>query len=280
MMFLLWLLAVLLLLVLGVAMWFSHRYAWWRRPVDWSAPRILMYHMVSEHQPKAKFNKLRVPPQQFAAQLAWLQQQGFHFLTLSELRQQWKTGRLKPKSIAITFDDGYQDNFAQALPILQRYHAKATIYVVVDRHHRDWSSDKKAHHNSGELMREPKLTDDEVLELVNSGLIEIGSHTMTHANLSKLSTAEKQQQLSESRAALQQLTGQAIESFAYPFGIYDELDVAAAKQAGYLDAVTTVEGIQPRDPMPDFWQLQRIKISGKDNLLAFKCRIHTGKRGL
>lgn len=273
-----WLIAALSLLLIVVLV-LSHRYAWWRPTVDWQYPRVLMYHMVSEHQSGAKFNKLRVRPAAFAAQVAWLAEQGFTFLTMDELRTQWQNGTLKPKSIALTFDDGYADNLIHALPVLQRHQAKATIYVVVDRHDRDWSTYKKAHHNSGELAREVKLTDEQVMALVHSGLIEIGSHTLTHANLSTLDETGRCQELFASRQALQTLTGQPIDSFAYPFGIYSDADVSVAKDAGYLDAVTTIEGIDRRQPLPDFLQLKRIKVSGKDNLLAFKCRIRTGQRG-
>lgn len=270
---------VIFSIVVIALIWFSHRYAWWRKTVDWQQPRVLMYHMVSEHRPKAKFNKLRVTPAQFEKQVKWLSEQGFTFVTMSELHQNWSTQTLAPKTVAITFDDGYADNLHQAFPVLEKYKAKATIYVVVDRHDRDWSTYKKAHHNSGELAKEVKLTDAEVQQLVASGLIEIGSHTLTHANLANLNDEQRQEELHESRSKLQALTGQAVESFAYPFGIYSDADVKAAFKAGYSTATTTVEGIDLYLPQPDFLQLQRIKISGKDNMLAFKCRINTGHRG-
>jgi len=257
---------------------FSHRYAWWRRTVDWRQPRVLMYHMISPHRPKAKFNKLRVPPEQFAAQVQWLIAQGFNCVTMETLISQW--GRLPPKTVAITVDDGYADNLHAMLPILQQYNVPATIYVVVDRHDRDWSVYKKSHHNSGELALEIKLTDDEVRQLVASGLIEIGSHTLTHANLPRLEPHDRERELVESRLALQVLTGHSVDSFAYPFGLYGAADVAAARAAGYTNAVTTIEGIDPESPAPDFFQLKRIKVSGKDTLYAFKCRLRTGQRGL
>ncbi|OPZ02482.1 MAG: hypothetical protein BWZ09_02546 [Alphaproteobacteria bacterium ADurb.BinA305] len=68
-------------------------------------------------------------------------------------------------------------------------------------------------------------------------------------------------------------------SFAYPFGIYGEEDVALAREAGYTTAVTTIDGIDTRSPRPDPLQLKRIKISGKDNLFAFVMRMRGGKRG-
>ena len=242
--------------------------------MDWKRPRVLMYHMVREHIEGAKFNKLRVTPAQFEQQVAWMKVQGFHFVTMRELQQNW--GQHPEKTVAITFDDGYLDNLENAYPILEKYQAKATIYVVVDRHDRDWSTYKKVHHNSGELAREPKLNDAQVQFLANSGLVEIGSHTMTHANLDKLDDAECLLELNESKQQLEQLIQQPVTSFAYPFGIYSDRDVYLAQQAGYRNAVTTKEGIDGLSP--DFMQLQRIKISGKDSMFAVKLRIKLGKR--
>ena len=267
-------------LVLGAALaagWFSNRYAWWRRPVDWRHPRVLMYHMISPHRPGAKFNGLRVTPERFEAQLAWLKREGWHLFTISELWEQWDT--LPAKSVAITFDDGYADNLHNALPLLAKSDASATIYMVVDRHDRDWSTAKKTHHNTGELAREPKLNDEELQRLVASGRIEIGSHTLTHINLRTTAADNKRRELTESRRLLQAQTGQAVTSFAYPFGIYGDEDVALAREAGYTTAVTTIDGIDTRTPRPDPLQLKRIKVSGKDNMLAFVMRMRGGKRG-
>lgn len=243
-----------------------------KHKVVWSAPRILMYHMVREHIPNAKFNKLRVKPTEFEKQIAWMKEQGFHFVTMQELLENW--GSHPEKTVAITFDDGYLDNLENAFPILEKYQAKATIYVVVDRHDRDWSTYKKAHHNSGELAREEKLKDDQVKFLADSGLVEIGSHTMTHANLAKLNDEECFTELVQSKHALEFLTQKSVNSFAYPFGIYTERDVQIAKQVGYSNAVTTKEGIDEQHP--DFMQLKRIKISGKDSLRTVKRRLECG----
>lgn len=261
------------LLILVIA--FSYKYAWWKPAVDWKRPRVLMYHMVREHIEGAKFNKLRVKPAEFEKQVAWMKAENFHFVTMYELQQNWD--RHPEKTVAITFDDGYLDNLENAYPILEKYQAKATIYVVVDRHDRDWSTYKKAHHNSGELAREAKLNDEQVKALANSDLVEIGSHTMTHANLAKLDDVACLAELTQSKQALETVTQQSVTSFAYPFGIYCQRDVDMAKQAGYSNAVTTNEGIDLEQP--DFMQLQRIKISGKDSIFAVKLRLKIGKRG-
>lgn len=267
-----YILLILSLLFIG----FSYKYAWWKTPVDWKKPRVLMYHMVREHIAGAKFNKLRVKPAEFEKQISWMKQQGFHFVTMQQLEDQW--GQHPAKTVAITFDDGYLDNLEQAFPILKKYNIPATIYVVVDRHERDWSTYKKAHHNSGELMREAKLTDEQVIFLAESGLIEIASHTMTHANLAQLDDEQCLAELVQSKHALEAMIKKPVNSFAYPFGIYAHRDVKMAKQAGYSNAVTTIEGIDNQDA--DLLQLKRIKISGKDSLFAVKCRLRLGQRGL
>ena len=253
---------------------FSYKYAWWKPAVDWKRPRVLMYHMVRDHIDGAKFNKLRVKPTEFEKQVAWMKAEGFHFVTMQELQANW--GKHPEKTVAITFDDGYLDNLENAYPIIEKYQAKATIYVVVDRHDRDWSTYKKAHHNSGELAREPKLNDEQVKFLAQSGWVEIGSHTLTHANLDKLDEAECLKELFESKVQLEQLTNMPVTSFAYPFGIYSARDVEIAKQVGYSNAVTTNEGIDSEHP--DFMQLQRIKISGKDSMFAVILRLKLGQR--
>jgi len=238
----------------------------------WNRPRILMYHMVREHITNAKFNKLRVKPAEFEKQIKWMKEQGFHFVTMRELQENW--GNHPEKTVAVTFDDGYLDNLTNAFPILDKYQAKATIYIVVDRHDRDWSTYKKAHHDSGELMQEPKLNDEQVKLLALSGLVEIGSHTVTHANLDKLNDEQCFMELLESKKQLERLIHQPVESFAYPFGIYSQRDADLAKQAGYKTAVTTKEGIDSENY--DFFQLQRIKISGKDSMKIVKRRLECG----
>lgn len=268
----------LLLLCALWLVWFSLRYAWWRPVVSYHHPRILMYHMVSPHRKGARFNGLRVLPQRFEEQLAFLKRDGWHFFTMSELWRRWD--ELPEKSVAITFDDGYADNLGNALPLLEKYDACATVYVVVDRHDRDWSTHKKAHHDSGELAREPKLTDDEVLQLVRSGRIEIASHTLTHINMATTPLELKQHELVKAREALERLCERPIRSFAYPFGIFGDDDVALAQQCGYETAVTTIDGIDLRMPRPDPLRLKRIKVSGKDHQLAFILRLRGGKRGL
>jgi peptidoglycan/xylan/chitin deacetylase (PgdA/CDA1 family) len=253
---------------------FSHRYRWWRRAVPQSRPRILMYHMVRDPVPGATFNKLRVPPARFEAQLRWLRDRGWQFAFMSDLET---PEALPEKTVILTFDDGYADNLLNADPLMARFGAVATLYLVEDRFDRDWSTSKKAHHDSGELMREEKLSDAQVEEMLASGRWELGGHTRTHANLARAGDGERMEEIVGSRSTLAARFDVPLSSFAYPFGIYGDADVDAVRDAGYTTAVTTDEGI-PEDVRAEALELPRIKVSGRDNLLAFRFRMRSGRR--
>ena len=105
--------------------WFSWRYAWWRPPASPETPRILMYHLIREAVPGARFNKMRVAPEAFRRQVAWLTRNGWTFCFVSELiRTPNAPGQPR---VALTFDDGYRDNYLAAFPVLREFKAKATM---------------------------------------------------------------------------------------------------------------------------------------------------------
>lgn len=257
-----------------VAAYLSLRYAWWRPTVDYGHPRILMYHMVRQGRRGARFNKLRVAPETFERQLRYLVEHGWRFAFLSELAER----PVAPKTVALTFDDGYRDNYLTAHPLLVKYGAKATLFLVVDRFDRDWSTTKKAHHDSGELMREEKLSDADVRAMLASGAWELGAHTLTHALLRDLDDAERQREVVDARAAIETRFDTEVTSFAYPFGIYDADDVATVARAGYRFAVTTDPGISTRIA-DEALTLKRIKVSGREGLFGFTLRLRSGRRG-
>ncbi len=233
--------------------------------------------MIAAPQPGAKFNGLRVSPENFERQILWLQSQGWHFVTMTELVTH--ADRLPQKTVAMTFDDGYEDNYSNAFRIMKKHGIKGTLYLVVNRHNNDWSINKKAHHNSGELARIPKLSDRQVQEMVDSGLFEIGGHTLSHINLAKSDKETKQREIAECKTALETRFNTPVTSFAYPFGIYQKEDPELVSTLGFTNAVLAEGGVETGMTHRRF-RLRRVKISGKDNFFAFQCRIRTGKRGL
>lgn len=266
-----WLWLLLPPLLAGV--WFSWRYAWWRPPVPFEQPRILMYHMIRPAIPGARFNKMRVAPETFRAQVAWLAQHGWTFCFVSELiHTPHAPGQ---RRVALTFDDGYRDNYLNALPVLQEFRAKATLYPVAERSEGfDWSSKKKAARTSGELGREPKLSDAEIAAMLATGLVELGGHGLTHPNLPQLSTAEAEREIAGCKTALEQTFRVPVPTFCYPFGLYGKREIELVQRAGYIGATTTAEGVGGQDP----FQFPRIKVSGTEGLFAFRLRLRTGRR--
>ena len=257
--------------------YFSTRYAWWNRVVDYRYPRILMYHMIRDVIPGKKFNSLRVSPKAFERQIRYLYEQGWQSYTMSEVMAQKES--LSEKSVVITFDDGYQDNLTNAFPILKKYGFKATIYLVNDRHDRDWSGYRKAKNEGAGLKDEPKLSDDEVMELLDSGLIEIGGHTLTHANLNDLDILESQREICGSKEQIEIQFQTICHSFAYPFGLYGAKDEKIVASCAYTNAVTTKVGIADLQKCDPF-KIPRVTVSGKDNFFAFWLKLRTGKRGV
>jgi peptidoglycan/xylan/chitin deacetylase (PgdA/CDA1 family) len=233
--------------------------------------------MIRDSIPGKKFNSLRVSPEAFEAQIKYLYENGWHSYTMEEAINQNKN--LPLKSVVITFDDGYQDNLKNALPILKKYGFKATIYLVNERHDRDWSGYRKAKNEGAGLKDEPKLSDDEVKELLESGLIEIGAHTLTHANLNNLDTAESKKEICISKSQIESEFNTICHSFAYPFGLYGSKDKKIVADCAYTNAVTTKVGIVDLNNCDPF-EIPRVTVSGKDNFFAFYLKLRTGKRGV
>jgi peptidoglycan/xylan/chitin deacetylase (PgdA/CDA1 family) len=216
-----------------------------RLPSRRIAVPILMYHLISVPRPStpAMTRRLTVHPADFARQMNWLAQHGYHTITQRELFEALMCGRsLPPRPIIITFDDGYRGVFFNASPVLMHLGMHATAYVV-----------------SGRISGpDPSFLTWGMLHALEQRGIEIGSHTVAHRNLPSLANAEMLADLKGSRSRLEARLGHPVPWLAYPYGAYDARVERLARQAGYLLATTTRHGVlqSARDP----FGLRRLRV--------------------
>lgn len=191
---------------------------------------ILMYHYVEFVKDKGDTirQSLDIIPPIFDAQIKTLQEDGYTFITAKDLADILDEKKEAPeKPILLTFDDGHWDLYTDVLPILQKYHVKATAYIV-----------------PGLLNGSDFLTTAQLEKVATSGAVEIAAHTMHHVWLKGRSSAAVKKEVEDSKTMLEALIHKPVVSFAYPFGAFDNQAVAAVQEAGFLTAVSTVPGIE------------------------------------
>lgn len=217
-------------------------------PKNISIP-VVYYHAVKT-VPK---NQLCMPPEQLEEQMKYLYDNQFQSVSLNELYDFfYGNGTLPDKPIVITFDDGYKDNYTNALPILRKYRFAATVFVTVGQDGSDF------------------LTREEMKELLEAGW-EIESHTMTHPELSKLDQAKLKWELQKSKEVLESDLGQEVKFLAYPYGKFNEAVIKAAQEAGYIMAFTTRAGWAAREMNP--LRVSRVYLYANMGLKEFARRI-------
>lgn len=172
---------------------------------------VLAYHSIND-VPFSESEHLFTRPSEFESQIKWLKKMGYEFIFADEFRQE--KGK---KLVCVTFDDGYKDNLTQALPILEKYQAKGTVFAAT--------------RSIG--MNEYFLTEEDVRALGESPYMHLGSHTDGHYLATGLSDEDFERQLSVSQKRLEDLTGQPAKAFAYPGGYYDQQKAGIA--AKYYD---------------------------------------------
>lgn len=173
---------------------------------------------------------LTVDPQMFELYCEFFRRY-FHVVPLRELVAKLEKGRPFRRELAITFDDGYRDNFENAMPILERLGLPATFFVVS----RWIGTDVVPFWDRALGVRHPWMTWDQVKTLKNKGF-DIGAHTRTHVNLGTTSGAAAQEEIAGAREDLEQALGTSVETFAYPFGGPDnmtEFNRKLVKAAGF-----------------------------------------------
>lgn len=190
---------------------------------------ILMYHYVEYVQDTkdTERQKLNVNPNVFEQQLQTLIAAHYTFITARDLGNLLDGSKPIPQNpIIITFDDGHWDLDTSVLPLLKKYNIHATAYIV-----------------PGFIgTNSDSLTPQEMQDIVTSGLIDVGAHTVHHLALKGRSLAQVQYEIDQSKQMLEHDYHIHVYSFAYPYGSFDKQAIDVVKQAGFTTAASTIAG--------------------------------------
>jgi len=230
---------------------------------DW--PLILAYHSVSDE----RTDSLAVRVSDFEMQTAWLHRRGYRSMTLESFNAQ--TPRKGERVVIITFDDGYADNYTNALPVLKQFGFVATLFPVSNFVDTDklfwWDEGQVAAERDRSLYR--TLTWEQIREMAAYG-IEIGSHTCTHPRLTSVSSEQCWDEITRSRAELEDKLGRPVVSFCYPAGDLNAEVITMVEKARYKCAVVT----PPRNGIPlGRYTLRRIGVYHHNNPLLFRLKM-------
>lgn len=207
---------------------------------------ILTYHSIDGSN-----SVISTAPNIFRRQMRFLRENNYNVLSLSKLVELFTQNKtIVPKTVTITFDDGFRNFYTQAFPVIEEYGFDATVFLVADfcGKHNDWAGNPSA------LPRSELLSWREIKELNENG-IEFGSHTRTHPDLTRISNTEARRELTESKSIIEEKLGTKVSTFAYPFGKYNQ-QIKRLAEYNY-DAACSVN-LGKTQPDSDFFSLARI----------------------
>jgi peptidoglycan/xylan/chitin deacetylase (PgdA/CDA1 family) len=190
---------------------------------------ILMYHHIRVLSSRAgdDWREITVTPDEFAAQMSYLTEQGYQSVHFSDLLAYFDGGKPLPaKPVIITFDDAWEDGYETAYPILKKDGLTASFFVPAN-----WIT-----------RVDGTLTWQQIEEMSGNGM-EFGSHTMTHPFLTKEEPDKLAWELEASKSLLEEHIGKPVTVLAYPYGFYDDTVLEASRQAGYVAGLTIDRGI-------------------------------------
>ncbi|WP_319202529.1 polysaccharide deacetylase family protein [uncultured Ilyobacter sp.] len=229
---------------------------------------ILMYHRVIKDESEKGIHGTYVTVDQFDEHMNILKDRGYETVVFEDLLKNKFKQRFdkNKKQIMITFDDGYEDNYNYAFPILKKYGFKAVVYLVSHLDYNKWDVENINNPEKKYML----MTTEQLLDMQKNG-IEFGGHTKTHAKLSRIEPEEAREEIFESKESLENILDKKLISFAYPYGDLNDRVKQMAEEAGYKFAVATDSGSACFSD--DLFQIRRIGIFPTINSLGFKRKI-------
>lgn len=208
---------------------------------------VLNYHSIGVEPD----NNAVLDPRKLDEQMAHLAREGYAALSLRQFADIWDGRADAPaKAVLLTFDDGYADNYTEALPILQKYGFRATLFV-----------------SPGMAGQDGYFADWEQIRALRDAGWDIQPHGMTHPYLHKLPLEEQRFEIAESIKQLREHTGIETMAFCYPYGTRNQTTLRLLEEHGVRFAFTIDQGRTEPEQHP--LQLKRLFVGGKDSLAAF-----------
>ena len=220
---------------------------------------IIMYHRFIKNDSEKGIHGTYLHIDMLDKHLQLIKKMGFETITFEDLTERGLISRLEygKRYIIITVDDGYKDNHELLLPLLKKYNFKAVVYAVSGETFNRWDVEVP----SNPEKRVELMSSEQIRELSESGLVEIGGHTVTHPHLNQLTPDEQEQEICNNKVALESMIGKKLTSFAYPYGSLNEDSKIITSKIGYQFAVATDSG--PIETHSDKLQIRRIAIFPK-----------------
>jgi len=189
---------------------------------------IIMYHYVEYVKDKGDTirQKVNINPATFEWQIKTLKENGYQFYFVKDIPQLLRDDKISSRAAVITFDDGYRDFYTDAFPILKKYQVKSTNYIICDF-----------------IDGKNFMTENQIREVVKSGLVEIGAHTMNHAYLKLMASPSAKKEIVDCKKDLETMLGNKVKTFAYPYGAFSQETVDEVKKASFSAAVSVIPGI-------------------------------------
>ena len=197
-------------------------------------------------------------PDRFDDILTRLRQKGYSTVTLDEVETALRSRRpIAGKPLVITFDDGFTDQLA-AFAALKKHNMKAVFYII--------SGGDASHYCIGANRTNTScgdnyLTWDQIRQLDQSGLIEIGGHTVDHLSLPSVQSSLLQFEITQNKTEIETQLGHPIRHFAYPYGSYNQSVINAVRNAGYSSAVSTHFGVN--QTVSQLYSMPRVRDADK-----------------
>ncbi|MBF8248575.1 MAG: hypothetical protein HW374_1375 [Bacteroidetes bacterium] len=216
-------------------------------------PRIpvMMYHRVVEKPPTGSSHGIWVTAKRFHDQMVSLRIRGYTPITFAHYRKcVLGNSRLPDRPVFLTFDDGYEDNYTVAFPILHDMEFPVVIFLVTHPGRRTnfWDADEP---------QVPLMSPVQIREMTKYGT-EFGSHTVSHRRLPEISPAACAKELKDSKSFLEDILGSEVFSFAYPYGAVNPQTKEMVEEAGYIYASASDTG--PMRFNEDFLEIRRTQV--------------------